>query len=134
MFSGGDWPLHVTIVPPFETELDAPAVAALLPRSPAVRVVAGERAAFGRHRDIPVTLLHPSPALLALHRDAVRALEAAGARIHDRHHILDGYRPHATRQRRAALDPGDHDTLTELALVERAPRSQRVVAARIPLA
>ncbi len=133
MFGAGAWPLHVTIVPPFSTELGAEAVAALLPRVPAIRVVGGTRARFGRRRDVPVTLLRDSPALRALHLAAVDALEAAGATIGDRHHIRAAYRPHATDQPAGSFAPGARATLRELALVERTPDSTRTVAARVPL-
>lgn len=121
-------------MPPFETGLDVDAVAARLPHGPRLPVVAGARASFGHRRAVPVTLIRPSPALLALHLACVDALEAAGAVIADQRHIRSGYRPHASDQRLGALAPGDHASLTELALVERTPGAHRRVAARIPLA
>jgi hypothetical protein len=133
-FGAGEWPLHVTIVPPFHAELDAQAIAALLPQGPRIPVVAGARAAFGHRHSVPVTLVRPSPALLALHRAAVDALEAAGAVIADQRHIRAGYRPHASDQGVDALLPGEHTSLTALALVERAAGSRRRVVARIALA
>ena len=120
-------------MPPFETELEADAIAALLPRGPRLPVVAGARASFGHRRTVPVTLIRPSPALLALHEACVAALEAAGAVIADQRHIRMGYRPHASDQRAGALAPGDHAALAELALVERTAGSRRRVASRIPL-
>ncbi|MFB9748045.1 2'-5' RNA ligase family protein [Leifsonia shinshuensis] len=133
-FGAGEWPLHITIVPPFQSELDADAVAALLPRGPRIPVVAGCRASFGHRRAVPVTLIRPNPALLALHAACVDALEAAGAVVADQRHIRAGYRPHASDQRFGALAPGDHASLAELAIVERTPGSRRRVAVRIPLA
>ncbi|MEY9952730.1 hypothetical protein ABIA36_002190 [Leifsonia sp. EB34] len=121
------------MVPPFQIELEAEAVAALLPHGPRIPVVAGARASFGHRRAVPVTLVRPSPALLALHTACVDALEAAGAVIADPRHIRAGYRPHASDQRSGALAPGDHSSVVELALVERAAGSRRI-AARIPLA
>nr|WP_268765640.1 hypothetical protein [Leifsonia sp. Leaf336] len=126
--------MHITIVPPFRSELDAEAIAALLPRGPRLPVVAGARASFGHRRTVPVTLVRPSPDLLTLHRASVNALEAAGAVIADHRHIRNGYRPHASDQRAEALAPGEHTSLTELALVERTQGSRRRVVARIPLA
>ncbi|GAA4143847.1 hypothetical protein GCM10023068_15660 [Leifsonia shinshuensis] len=121
-------------MPPFQSELDADAVAALLPRGPRIPVVAGCRASFGHRRAVPVTLIRPNPALLALHAACVDALEAAGAVVADQRHIRAGYRPHASDQRFGALAPGDHASLAELAIVERTPGSRRRVAVRIPLA
>lgn len=121
-------------MPPFEIGLDAEAVAVRLPRGPRLPLVAGARASFGHRRSVPVTLIRPSPALLALHTACVDALEDAGAHISDLRHIRSGYRPHASDQRSADLAPGAHVSLSELAIVERTPGSRRRVATRIPLA
>jgi len=123
----------VTVVPPFETELDAEAVAALIPPVPPIPVAGSRHERFGAHGTVPVTVLHDSAALLALHTAVVDALEASGAVIRDRRHIRDGYRAHATDQRAGRLHPGEHALLTELCVIARAPGSLRRVAARIPL-
>lgn len=120
-------------MPPFETGLDAQDVAARLPHGPRLPIVAGARASFGHRRTVPVTLIRPSPALLALHQACIEALEADGARIADLRHVRAGYSPHASDQRAGALAPGEHAALTELAIVERTPGSRRRVAARVPL-
>ncbi|MEN0083299.1 MAG: 2'-5' RNA ligase family protein [Leifsonia sp.] len=132
-FPAADWPLHVTIVPPFETELEADAVAALLPRVAPIPVAGGARERFGAHRTVPVTVLRPSTPLLALHTAAVDALEATGATLRDAHHLREGYRAHATDQRTGRLHPGERAVLTELSVVARAPGGLRRVAARVPL-
>lgn len=137
MFPAGDWPLHVTIVPPFATDLDAEAVAGLLPRVPRIPLVASGHARFGSRRRVDVTLFEPSEALLAAHGAAVDALEAAGVRIPDQKHLRDGYRPHATVQRTGSLRPGDRVTVDAFTLVDRAPaglRGARRIIARVPLA
>ncbi|MGN7798066.1 2'-5' RNA ligase family protein [Leifsonia sp. 22587] len=132
-FPAADWPLHVTIVPPFETELSAEGVAALLPSVPPIPVTGGARERFGAHRTVPVTVLRASPALHALHTASVDALEAADVVLRDQHHLRDGYRPHVTDQRSGRLHPGEHALLTALCVVARAPHSTRSVAARVPL-
>jgi len=132
-FPASDWPLHVTIVPPFETELDAEGVAALIPRVSPIPVTGSSRERFGAHRTVPVTVLRESLPLRALHTAAVDALEAAGATIRDSRHLRDGFRAHATDQRTGRLHPGEHALLTELSVVARAPGGLRRVAARIPL-
>ncbi|ANF33325.1 hypothetical protein A0130_06575 [Leifsonia xyli] len=125
--------MHVTVVPPFETELTADQVAALIPHVPPIPVVGGAHERFGARRTVPVTVLHESAPLTALHLALVDALEAAGITLRDQHHLRDGYRPHATDQRTARLHPGEHALLTELSVVARAPHGLRRVAARIPL-
>ncbi|MDR6613893.1 hypothetical protein J2Y42_003347 [Leifsonia sp. 1010] len=120
-------------MPPFDTELDVDAVAALIPRVPPIPVVAAARERFGAHRTVPVTVLRTSEPLHALHLAVVDALEAAGTVIRDQRHLRDGYRPHVTDQTAGRLHPGEHVLLTELSVVARAPHSARTVAARIPL-
>jgi hypothetical protein len=132
-FPAADWPLHVTVVPPFDTELDAAAVAALIPNVPPIPLVAGGRERFGSRQTVPVTVLHDSEALLSLHTAMVDALEAAGATLRDQRHLRAGFRAHATDQRTGRLHPGEHILLTELCVVARAPHSTRRVAARVPL-
>lgn len=132
-FPTSDWPLHVTIVPPFETELEAEAVAALIPRVPPIPVVGARRERFGARRTVPVTVLRDSEPLRSLHTVLVDALEAAGATIRDQRHLRAGFRAHVTDQRSGALHPGERTTLTSIAVVARAPGSMRVVAARIAL-
>lgn len=121
------------MVPPFETELAPEAVAALIPRVPPIPVTGGPHERFGAHRTVPVTVLHDSVALKALHTAVVDALEASGATIRDQRHIRDGYRPHATDQRTGRLHPGEHALLTHVSVVARAPHSFRRVAASVPL-
>ncbi len=137
MFPAGEWPLHITVVPPFEWDGTTEELVSAIPRGPRIPVVAGERAQLGSRRAVEVTLIEPSEALLAAHVTVVDALEAAGARIRDRAHIRDGYRPHATVQRSGMLHPGESAIVDAWSLVDRAPegmRGFRRVVARLPLA
>lgn len=104
-----------------------------MPPVPPIPVLAAGRERFGAHGTVPVTVLRESAALRSVHAAMVDALEAAGATIRDQRHIRDGYRAHATDQRAGRLHPGEHVLLTELCIVARAPRSTRVVAARVSL-
>src|SRR4029453_16979842 len=85
-FTVADWPLHVTLVEPFPTDLSADAVAQLLdgvdgiaPSAHAIHVTAGEEAMFGRRRDVPVTLVHDGGELAALRARTPEAPRGAGA-------------------------------------------------------
>jgi hypothetical protein len=136
VFPASDWPLHVTLVPPFETELAPDAVVALFPPARPVAVTAGDEALLGARHTVPVTLIRPVDDLLALHAALIDALESAGVGVADQRHILAGYRPHATARRGGRLRPGATFTIGELALVDLAPagaRGSRRVAARLPL-
>jgi 2'-5' RNA ligase len=136
VFPASDWPLHLTLVPPFDIDLAPDAVAALFPKPAPITVTAGEEALFGARRSVPVTLIQASKDLTELHTALVDALETAGARIRDQKHIRAGYRPHATSQRSARLRAGDSVAVDSLALVDRAPvglPGSRRIAALVPL-
>ena len=72
------WPLHVTVVEPFETRHDAAWVAELLGpvlhgRS-TIATLAFDRAMFGPKRDVPVTLVRDDGPLGAMRTRLLRAL------------------------------------------------------------
>jgi 2'-5' RNA ligase len=135
-FTVADWPLHVTLVEPFEAHVTGEAVAGILGRvegigsdgSP-IRAAAGDEALFGRRRDVPVTLVHDAGELATLRDRSTRALIAAGIELRAR---LD-FRPHVTRKHHGALSPGDRVVLDTVALIDMRPTEgahhRRVVAA-----
>src|SRR5690242_15457012 len=96
-FTVADWPLHVTLVEPFQADVAGEEVAGILAGvegigsggSP-VRATAGDEAMFGRRGDVPVTLVHDAGELAALRGRAMRGLAAAGIDVRAR---LD-FRPH----------------------------------------
>ena len=133
-FTVADWPLHVTLVEPFATELKADAVADVLGSvaegASVVRGAAGDEAMFGRRRDVPVTLVHDGGELAALRTHALEALHIAGVDIGS---ARDDFRPHVTRKRHGRLRPGDRVVLEHLALIDMRPpegaHHRRVTAA-----
>lgn len=135
-FTVADWPLHVTLVEPFQTDLSADDLARRLGRvegigdgAAAIRAAAGEEAMFGRRRDVPVTLVRDDGELAALRGRALEALGAAGVEPRAR---LD-FRPHVTRKRHGQLRTGDRVVLDTVALIDMRPpegaHHRRVVAA-----
>jgi 2'-5' RNA ligase len=135
-FTVADWPLHVTLVEPFQADLNGEAVAAILggvdgigsDGSP-IHAAAGDEAMFGRRRDVPVTLVHDAGELAALRSRAMHALAAAGIDVRAR---LE-FRPHVTRKHHGSLRPGDRVVLDTVALIDMRPAEgahhRRVVAA-----
>jgi hypothetical protein len=131
------WPLHVTVVEPFETGHDAAWVADLmapvLHGRRAIVADAFDRAMFGPRRDVPVTLVRdPGPLgamrarLLGALRDA--DVDVARARV--------DYRPHVSDAAAGSIAPGGVVRLPQVALVDLRPpegRSMRTVAAVWPL-
>ena len=123
-FTVADWPLHVTLVEPFQAELAASEVAAAIRRvaetAEPVRASAGEPAMFGRRRDVPVTLVRDGGELAGLRTRTLDSLREAGidmARLRAR----TDFRPHVTRKRHAHLSPGDRVVLDTVALIDMRP-------------
>ncbi|GAA1819579.1 2'-5' RNA ligase family protein [Agromyces neolithicus] len=133
-FTVADWPLHVTLVEPFATEhpagLVADAVRTATTGAAIVRATAGEGAMFGRHRDVPVTLVRDGGQLASLRTRTLVALRRAGV---DVGHVRTDFRPHVTRKHHGRLHAGDLVVLDMVALIDMRPpegsHHRRVVAA-----
>ena len=139
-FLVANWPLHITVLPPFVTESTAAQVAAVIAEVAAtehsLNVWAGADALFGRKHDIPVTLVLEHPGLTRLHHRLVEALRPFAARPEEPAFTGPGFRAHITVKGAARVSVGDGLTLTQLALVDMAPRadaSGRAVLATTPL-
>ncbi|MGY4858663.1 2'-5' RNA ligase family protein [Cryobacterium sp. AP23] len=139
-FTVAEWPLHVTVLPPFLTDAPAAeiatAMAAVARTRPPVTVVAGDDELFGRRHDIPVTLIDPAEDLTGLHQALVAAIRPFAAEPDEPAFTGPGFRAHVTHKPPARLHPGDILTLTQLALVDMLPRAHaagRTVLATTPL-
>jgi hypothetical protein len=131
------WPLHVTVVEPFETRHDADWVAELmapvLHGRRAIEADAYDRAMFGPRRDVAVTLIRDGGPLGAMRVRLLGALrdadvDVARARV--------DYRPHVTDAASGSIAPGSAVRLSQVALVDLRPpegRAMRTVAAVWPL-
>lgn len=121
-FTVADWPLHVTVVEPFETAEPAERlVAALAPvaaGTQVVRTTTGESAMFGRRRDVPVSLIRDGGEIAALRAAALDALAPTGL---DLGRARPHFRPHVTAKRHGRLYAGDHVTFDRLALIDMRP-------------
>lgn len=132
-FAVASWPLHVTVVEPFETHRDAAWVSALIGGvmhgRRAIDAVAYDRAMFGPRRDVPVTLIRDGGPLGAMRTRVLRALRDADVDVARAR--LD-YRPHVTDTSNGSIPPGRAIRLTQAALVDLRPpegRAMRTVAA-----
>ena len=134
-----DWPLHVTVVPPFSTRASVDDIARIIAETssgfPPFEVRAGHSAMFGRRHDVPVTLVEEDARLGALHQALVAALEPL-ASAGDRAFQSAPYSPHVTAKGDRRATQGEVLTLGQVALVDMAPRSSpggREVLATIDL-
>jgi 2'-5' RNA ligase len=138
-FAVSAWPLHVTVLPPFLTDATASVVGDAIRSGAsahhAMTVVAAQDELFGRRHDIPVTLIADNEELTALHQ-ALRAVVRPLAAVPDEPAFTGaGFRPHVTVKKHGRVHAGDEFTLTQLAVVDMAPRSSsgRAVLATIQL-
>lgn len=121
-FTVADWPLHVTVVEPFESDAPpADLLAALAPIALAtheIRSTAGEDAMFGRNRDVPVSLIRDGGELRMLREHALAALAPHGL---DLGRVRQDFRPHVSAKRHGRLRAGDRVRFDRLALIDMRP-------------
>lgn len=156
-FPVSEWPLHITVLPPFHTDAAASDIAGVIAgvstRVPAgvkaglsaasasgriaITAVAGADALFGRREDVPVTLVDGNPALSELHRALVDALRPFASSPDEPAFTGPGFRAHITIKNGTRVQEGDKLSLSQIALVDMAPRAAaggRMVLATFPLA
>ena len=140
-FEVRDWPLHITVLAPFLTEAApgeiAAALAVVAAGQAALTAVAGGDEMFGRRENIPVTVVVDNPALTRLHGALVDAIRPFGASPDEPAFTGPGFRAHVTVKGAARVHEGDELSLTQIALVDMAPRAVpggRAVLATFPLA
>jgi len=124
VFTVAQWPLHVTLVEPFETDLDADALVAALagvareaaPRP--ISVAVGDDAMFGPRRDIPVSLVRDGGEIAALRAATIARLRELGV---DLVRLRPDFRPHVTAKRHGRVHRGERLDLGTVALVRLRP-------------
>lgn len=139
-FAASDWPLHITVLPPFRTDHAlsqvAEVIAAVADTQTMITAWAGADTLFGRRRDIPVTLMLENSGLSRLHQRLVDALRPLSARPEESAFRCPEFRAHVTLKGGSRVNSGDRLTLAQLALVEMTPwadASGRAVLATVPL-
>jgi 2'-5' RNA ligase len=135
-FAVQNWPLHITVMPPFLTDAApsdiAHAIATATSAHPELTVTAGRDAMFGRRENIPVTLVVESPELIALHRTLLAAIRPFAATPDEPAFTGGGFRAHVTMKLPARVHEGEELILAQIALVDMAPAAGQ--AGRVVLA
>jgi 2'-5' RNA ligase len=140
-FTVSAWPLHVTIVPTFDSQLDAHDVgehfAAAASGFRAIDVIVGAQAMFGTNTNVSVALIRTSPELTLLHSRLLSEMLSIGVSFDSPAYIGGGYRPHITATKRSKAAEDDQLHLTQIALVDMEPfgdAGHRRVVWALPLA
>ncbi|TXN29905.1 2'-5' RNA ligase family protein [Lacisediminihabitans profunda] len=139
-FALQDWPLHITVLPPFLTDASpeqiADAFAAATSGLPAITAIAGRDELFGRRQNVLVTVVEHNEALARLHRTLVAAVLPFAAAPDEPAFTGPGFRPHVTVKPHGRVREGEVLSLSQVALVDMAPRAApqgRLVLATRPL-
>ena len=130
-FPVSDWPLHITVLPPFHTDAAASVIARVIARviaatpsgGNALMAVAGDDALFGRRENVPVTLVEANLTLTELNRALVDAMRPFASSPDEPAFTGPDFRAHITIKNGNRVQAGDVLTLSQIALVDMAPRS-----------
>lgn len=126
------WPLHVTVVPPFEAsslEEVSETVELIGQMISPIQLQIGDAAKFGQGR--LVQKLVPSPELTQLHKKLIDAGEKQGWNISG-HYVGNYYTPHIT-QKKGRSFTGSEFILNSLSVVENIGQGYRVIREEISL-
>ncbi len=99
-FARGHWPLHITLVPWFETD-DEEAIIRSLERVAAqtapLTLRVGKQEMFGVNNDVPVNVIRNQVSIRKLHDDLLTALNEADTDFHEQRFVDDEYIAHIPR-------------------------------------
>jgi 2'-5' RNA ligase len=122
-----DWPLHITVLAPFLTEADLADLRAGLERGASTTasfpVVVGRDDMFGRRHNIPVSLIEDNETLTRLRQSLITAVRPFAADPEEAAFTGTTFRPHITMKPPGRVYDGDRLTLSQIALVDMAPRA-----------
>ncbi len=113
-----DWPLHVTIVPPFRTAESPSRLATLLKSACSekyrLEVITKSKELFGINHDIPVMELENTPEFRSLYESLMRAFIPIAQFVGDQF----DFKPHVTKQKNDCLEVGQSVSIKTLYLVQ----------------
>jgi 2'-5' RNA ligase len=131
-FAPGALPLHVTLVPPADTDAGPGQVEAVIEAALAAfgpfEVEGGDDELFGARNDVEVTLVVDDGTLARLHRELLLALRPLGVRVPRPDQIGAGFRPHVTVQDGERIERGERAELDAVALLVRDAGEWELVA------
>lgn len=139
-FDSRNWPLHITIVPPFFYDGGVNDLTAHLREVTddlgRFEIEVGAVDYFGPNNDVEVNVINPNTSLARLHEQIVRKLGELGVSFHQAQFSNEGYRPHATVHGEVRVNEGQRIIIDAVALVLHEPnniRHEREVVANMGL-
>jgi len=124
-FSSDLWPLHSTLVDTFAIDWSVDEMIThlidLLSTHETTSSTVIESDSFGAQKQVQVSLLERTDALMCLHTDVIEVLERGGLKLNDPQYAKEGFLPHATVQKHAKLNLGDKVSFNALSIVDMFP-------------
>lgn len=125
-FSAREWPLHITLLPLFVlnssiAELDKKLEILCTQLHPVKTSVIGHEM-FGEDRNIPVSLMDPTPEVIALHTMLVDTIKGEVLFDHPQF-IGPGFRPHVSNSPVGQLNENEARRIDSLTLVDMYPQN-----------
>ena len=121
-FQAKDWPLHVTLLPPFTVDIEPDVLCAELAHvaelnRPVTTNIIGKDL-FGRHGTVPVKTMDKPDGLQQLHDGLAKLATDLGATHVDPRHLGEGYRPHVSDKHHGQADVGQTVHIDNFSLVQ----------------
>lgn len=124
-FSSDTWPLHSTLVDTFAIDWSVDEMVAHLNEVLSTHATASSTVigsdSFGAQKQIQVSLLERTDALMCLHTDIIEVLEKGGLKLNDPQYAKEGFLPHATVQKHAKLNIGDKVNFNAISIIDMYP-------------
>jgi len=121
-FVASKFPLHATLVPPFQVECDWPelnaVVAGLSHRTDRLLADVIGQEGFGPDGSIKVALIRATDSIMNAHLQLIKVLMPLGWAAQEGRYNGSGFRPHITGNDERHVLLGEHFILSEIALIE----------------
>ena len=126
-FSSDSWPLHSTLVDTFAIDWSVDEMVThlndlLSTHATASSTVIGSDS-FGAQKQVKVSLLECTDALMRLHTDVIEVLDRGGLKLNDPQYAKADFLPHATVQKHAKLNIGDKVNFNAISIVDMFPNN-----------
>jgi 2'-5' RNA ligase len=126
-FNSSDWPLHITLLGNFNTEINEGESKLIETLSNYAKEIkpfdlrVGEEALFGPNKDILVNTMELNKEIMDLHENLKRLIDSVGAIYDSPQYIGKNYRPHATVQNTDRVYQNEIVRINSLSLVDMEP-------------